>query len=78
MYCPLDKKPSQKVADLPSAAEAGSDQSSEVLARYLAVSAEDADMRAEKIASLRQAIDAGTYSVPAASVADKILETLVR
>ncbi|MCL2659894.1 MAG: flagellar biosynthesis anti-sigma factor FlgM [Acidobacteriaceae bacterium] len=78
MYRSSDKKSPQKVSDLPSAAGADSSQSSGILARYLDASAEEADARVEKIASLRQAIAEGNYSVSASRVADKILETLVR
>ena len=34
------------------------------------------DVRYEKVGPLKQAIDAGTYSVPAAAVASKLIESL--
>jgi negative regulator of flagellin synthesis FlgM len=36
------------------------------------------DVRTEKVAALQQSISAGTYSVPASDVADKIISALLQ
>ncbi len=36
------------------------------------------DVRTEKVASIKAAIDAGTYNVPAGAVADKLIESLIK
>lgn len=41
-----------------------------------AVALEDTD-RLEKIAAVQQAINAGTYAVPASRVADKVIESML-
>lgn len=38
---------------------------------------ESSDIRSAKVASLQQAIAAGTYSVPSSDVADKIIQSLL-
>jgi negative regulator of flagellin synthesis FlgM len=38
---------------------------------------ESSDIRSAKVASLQQAIEAGTYSVSSADVADKIIQSLL-
>ena len=44
----------------------------------LAASATDTDdVRTDKIAALKSAIDSGSYKVPASSVADKIISSLL-
>lgn len=35
------------------------------------------DVRTEKVAALKAAVDAGTYSVPSTAVADKLLNSLL-
>jgi len=37
----------------------------------------DNDVRTDKVAALQQQIAAGTYNVPAANVADKLMNTLL-
>ncbi len=41
------------------------------------LAAQATDVRLDKVASLRQQIAAGTYSVPASDVADKLVESLL-
>jgi negative regulator of flagellin synthesis FlgM len=48
-----------------------------LIAQRSANSDSDSDVRTEKVAALQQAIAAGTYSVSASDVADKLLKTLV-
>jgi negative regulator of flagellin synthesis FlgM len=36
------------------------------------------DVRFDKVAALRQSIEAGTYNIPAASVAGKVFDTLLK
>ncbi len=36
----------------------------------------DADVRTEKVAAIQQALAAGTYSVPAPKVADKVMDAM--
>lgn len=36
------------------------------------------DVRTEKVAALQQSVAAGTYNVPASSVADKLISTLLQ
>ncbi len=45
-------------------------------AQLIQQSAGAADVRYEKVASIKAAIDSGTYSVPAAAVADKLIESM--
>jgi len=45
-------------------------------AGLVAQALEGSDTRSEKIASLQQAIAAGSYSVPSSAVADKIIQSL--
>lgn len=45
-------------------------------ARLIRQNAGAADVRYEKVASIKAAIDAGTYSVPAAAVADRLIESM--
>ena len=35
------------------------------------------DVRSERVAALQQAIAAGTYSIPAAAIADKLMKSMV-
>ena len=45
-------------------------------AQLVQQSAGSADVRYEKVASIKAAIDAGTYSIPASAVADKLIESM--
>jgi negative regulator of flagellin synthesis FlgM len=46
-------------------------------AGLVAQALEGSDTRSAKVASLQQAIAAGTYSVPSSDVADKIIQSLL-
>jgi flagellar biosynthesis anti-sigma factor FlgM len=43
----------------------------------LAAGSASGDVRSDKVAALKTAINAGTYSVPTADVADKLIQTMV-
>jgi negative regulator of flagellin synthesis FlgM len=44
---------------------------------FVSQALEGSDVRSEKVASLQQAIDAGTYNVSSSDVADKIIQSLL-
>ena len=48
-----------------------------VLAGLLTQDVSGTDARAGRVAELQQAISAGTYSVPASAVADKLIESML-
>jgi flagellar biosynthesis anti-sigma factor FlgM len=48
-----------------------------VTAGQLAQSAAGSDVRLDKVSSIQQAIQAGTYNVPASAVAQKVLTSML-
>lgn len=46
-------------------------------ASQVAQSATDSDVRLDKVASIQSALQAGTYSVPASAVAQKVVDSLL-
>jgi flagellar biosynthesis anti-sigma factor FlgM len=56
----------------------GTDQARvSVTAGQLAQSAAGSDVRLDKVSSIQQAIQAGTYNVPASAVAQKVLTSML-
>ena len=56
----------------------GSDQATiSSTSGVLAAALHSSDVRTAKVASLKASIDAGTYNVPASSVADKLLSSIL-
>ena len=84
---PMEAKPAIQASELDNLTQgsAGSvanighaDQTNLSSAGGLVVQAlEGEDTRSAKVASLQQAIAAGTYNVPSTSVADKIIQSLL-
>ena len=84
---PLEAKPAIPAGELDNLTHGGgasvanvghADQTNLSSAGGLVVQAlEGEDTRSAKVASLQQAIAAGTYSVPSSSVADKIIQSLL-
>jgi flagellar biosynthesis anti-sigma factor FlgM len=60
-----------------SAAAATQSDAVSVSAGLLTQDAGGTDVRAGRVAELQQAIAAGTYSVPASAVADKLIESML-
>jgi flagellar biosynthesis anti-sigma factor FlgM len=60
-------------AAIPSTDQASLSHVSTLLAQALTTS----DVRADKVATLQQAINSGSYSVPSSDVADKLLKSLM-
>ncbi len=57
----------------------GDDQTNfSVAASQIAQPPDGSDVRSERVSALQQAISAGTYSVSASDVADKLIQTLAR
>ena len=63
-------------ADL-AAAESSAGTTNLSGAGTLLAAANTDDVRADKVAALKSAIDSGTYNVPASAVADKLIAQLV-
>jgi negative regulator of flagellin synthesis FlgM len=84
---PLEAKPAIQVGEVDNLTQASAvsvanvehaDQTNLSSAGGLVVQALGGeDTRSAKVASLQQAIAAGTYNVPSSSVADKIIESLL-
>jgi negative regulator of flagellin synthesis FlgM len=61
-----------------AAVSSGSDQTSlSSASTLLAHALTTSDVRADKVASLQQAIGSGSYNVPSSDVADKLLNSLL-
>ena len=60
-----------------STTEATTTQFSTVGSALAQVSSATDDVRADKVGAIQQAIAAGTYSVPASAVADKLIQHLL-
>ena len=61
-----------------AAAKAGSDQATlSTAASVAAALGPDSDVRMEKVASIRQALAAGTYNIPASAVAGKMIDHMM-
>ncbi|MGB9032630.1 MAG: flagellar biosynthesis anti-sigma factor FlgM [Acidobacteriaceae bacterium] len=59
-------------------ADAGADQATlSTAASLAAAAAPDSDVRMEKVAEIQQALASGTYNVPAAAVAGKMIDQLL-
>jgi len=73
----LDQSASASVSDGVDVGNAGKDQASlSPTSALLSQALTTSDVRADKVASLQQAIAAGSYNVSSSDVADKLLQTL--
>lgn len=62
-----------------AAAEIATDSAKVSLAgAMLSEASSGSDVRFDKVAALRQSIDAGTYSVPASDVASRLVDSLLK
>lgn len=71
---------SQSLASRSAAADAIATDSAKVslAGAMLSQATTGSDVRFEKVAALRQSIAAGTYSIPSADIASKLVDTLLK
>jgi flagellar biosynthesis anti-sigma factor FlgM len=70
---------SRTAASTAAAADIATDSTKLSLAgAMLSQAATGSDVRFEKVASLRQSIEAGTYNIPSSDVASKLVDTLLK
>ena len=72
-------RPGGKAGDAREAtAKTGTDEATLSSAATVAAAAvPDSDVRMDKVASVRQALDAGTYNIPASEVAGKMIDHML-
>jgi negative regulator of flagellin synthesis FlgM len=74
---PFDTKPAVQSEGRNANVEHADQTSLSSTAGLVARALESSDIRAEKVASLQQAIGTGTYNVSSSDVADKIIQSLL-
>ena len=71
-------QPAGQVQSAPGGADAVDQASLSPAATAVAEALSGSDVRMDKVAALQQSIVAGTYSVPASDVADKLMTALLK
>jgi negative regulator of flagellin synthesis FlgM len=74
----VERSAAKTSGDAALAAQAGTDQATlSTAASVAAAAAPDSDVRMEKVTAIQQALASGTYDVPAAEVARKMIDHML-